>query len=77
MKLTEQQIQQLQNKYIGKIIRIPYINTTGFGIIKKDDYIQGICSFIGYNKFIPNWNLQVNINRTPVSDVDYLKIIIV
>ena len=74
MKLNEQQIKHLQDKYLGKRIRVPYSNNTGFGIVRKDDFLVGKCEFIGYNPFFPSWGFQVTISRTPVINVDPSKI---
>jgi hypothetical protein len=30
----------------------------------------GILKFIGYNKFIPSWGIQVTIDRTPLSNIN-------
>lgn len=30
----------------------------------------GICDFIGYNKYIPKFGLQVNINNTPITNLE-------
>lgn len=74
MKLKEEQIKALQEKFLGKRIRIPYVNTTGFGTVRPDDFAVGTCNFIGYNPHCPSWELQVTLNRTPYTNVDHTKI---
>lgn len=69
--------QQLQDKFLGKRIKLPWINNTGYGIVQDNDSITGICGFIGYNKHMPNWGLQVTIDRTAITHVDYTKIQII
>lgn len=71
MKLTDQQIQELQTKFLGKKISVPY-TYNGFGC--KSEYIVGVCKFIGHNKHFPEWELQVTIGRMPIQNVDHRKI---
>ena len=74
MKLTDQQIRELQSKFLSKKVSIPFTKEmyTGFGC--KSEYIIGICKFIGYNEHFPNWGLQLTLDRMPVQNVDYKKI---
>jgi hypothetical protein len=55
---------ELQDKYLGKRIRVSF----------KDDTVTGICKFIGHNPYLPSWELQVTIDRFPISNVDETKI---
>ena len=72
-QLTPQQIKQLQDKFLGKRISVPWINTTGYGGTGEDN-VSGVCEFIGYNPSLPSWGLQVTIGRMPIQNVDYTKI---
>lgn len=74
MKLNNEQIKALQDKFLGKRIRIPCNNTTGFGINVPGSTVTGVCFFIGYNPHCPSWELQVTLNRTPYTNVDHTKI---
>lgn len=74
MEMTEQFIKELQDKFLGKKIRVPWINNTGFGIVRDNDSIVGICEFIGPNKHFPSFGLQVTIGRMPIRNVDHTKI---
>lgn len=69
--MTAEFIKQLQNKYLGKTITIPFVRE---GKIYNEDTITGICNFIGPNSHLPKWELQITIDRTPISNVDYTKI---
>lgn len=64
-------INQIRETLIGKkvTIEIPdkvfskikgYSNTTN---------IVGICNFFGYNEFLPEWDLQITIDRTPYNNI--------
>jgi hypothetical protein len=58
-QLDQQTILKLQEQFLGK--RISVENNEG-------RYI-GTCQFIGPNKFFPLFELQVTIDRTPVTNV--------
>jgi hypothetical protein len=64
-------IEQMRETLIGKkvSVNIPdrvfsrikgYSNTTN---------IVGVCNFFGYNEFIPGWDLQITIDRTPINNI--------
>ena len=72
--MTEKFVKELQDKFLGKRIRVPWENKTGFGIKRPDDCVVGICEFIGPNPTFPSWGLQVTIGRMPITNVDYKKI---
>lgn len=61
-KLTNQEIQNLQNLYLGKKIEV---------IDEKGNRHVGKCGFIGYNPYFPSYGFQVTLSRTPVTNVDY------
>ena len=70
-KLTPQQIKELQDKFLGKRISVPYK-----GPYKKSngERIGGICEYLDYNPWFPTWGLQVTISRMPIQNVDYTEI---
>jgi hypothetical protein len=70
--MTKELEKQLQDKFLGKRIRIPWVNPSGMGT--NQDTITGICNFIGINENFPTFGLQVTIERTPIRDVDHTKI---
>lgn len=59
-RLSEQEISDLQNKFLHKRISVE----GGDGQV----WI-GKCKFLGYNKYLPSWDLQITIDRTPISNV--------
>ena len=66
-QLDQQTILKLQEQFLGK--RISVENNEG-------RYI-GTCQFIGPNKFFPSFELQVTIDRTPVTNVKIKSIYLV
>lgn len=66
-KIPDHIIKQIQEDLLGKRI----------GIFHNEKYYEGICEFIGYNSFLPNWGFQVTINRLPLQHVDIKNIEIV
>ena len=74
MRLNDEQLKELQDKFLGKQVKVPWVNTTGYGIIREDDYVMGKCEYLDYNPFFPNRGLQITINRMPITDIDYKKI---
>jgi hypothetical protein len=72
--MTEKFVKELQDKFLGKKIRVPWVNESGFGIVRENDTITGICEFIGPNPTFPSFGLQVTIGRMPIRNVDYKKI---
>lgn len=67
-------IKELQEKYLGKKISVPYKGHPMCKNMYEDARIGGICDFIGINEHIPEWGLQVTIGRMPLSNVDPLTI---
>lgn len=70
-KLTPQQIKQLQDKFLGKRISVPYNGPYKRG---NDDIVAGVCEYLNYNPNFPSWGLQVTIGRMPIQNVDHTKI---
>ena len=68
-KLTPQQIKQLQDKFLGKRILVPWIDNDG-----NLGFVGGKCEFIDYNPKFPSWGLQVTVSRMPIQNVDPSKI---
>jgi len=60
MKIPNNIIQQLKSDLTGKRVRVTN---------KKIDVV-GIVTFIGYNEFLPSYNLQVTIDRLPIDNVE-------
>lgn len=58
-KISEDILKEIRLLFIGKKIKLE-----GDG-----GKHVGLCKFIGYNKYLPSWNLQVTLNRTPISNV--------
>lgn len=67
-------IKKLQDRFLGKRIKVPFHNDTGYGIKVKDDFIVGTCNFIGINPNFTSKGLQVTVNRMPMWGVDHNKI---
>lgn len=59
---------ELQEKYLGKRIQIPYSYLNNIGSSRPT--VEGICKFIGHNPNFPSWGIQVTIERMPVTNVD-------
>lgn len=74
MRLTDEQLKQLQDKFLGKRVKVPWVNSTGYGIKREDDYVIGKCEYLGYNPFFPSRGLQITVDRMPINDVDHRKI---
>lgn len=70
-QLTPQQIKQLQDKFLGKRISVPYNGPYKRG---NDDTVGGVCEYLDYNPNFPSWGLQVTISRMPIQNVDHTKI---
>ncbi len=66
---------ELQDLYLGKKIEVPYKHPMNVGSEKPT--VAGICQFIGHNSVFPSWDLQVTIDRMPISNVDPLTIKII
>jgi len=62
--------QELQDKYLGKKIQIPWKHPLGF----EPNTLVGICEYIGHNPKFPSWGLQITIGRLPVQHVDFNQI---
>lgn len=45
-------IEQLRQDLIGKRVKVKGVS--------------GVCNFFGYNDFLPNWQLQITIDRMPI-----------
>lgn len=60
-RMTQQEIDDLKLKFEGQ--RVSLIDGKGEKWIGQVD-------FIGYNSYLPSWDLQVTLNRTPISNVD-------
>jgi hypothetical protein len=64
-KIDDKILKQIRDDLVGKRICI---------IDEKLGKLCGICSFIGYNEWFPEWELQVTIDRMPVTNVKLNKI---
>ena len=54
------------------IIDQMYESLAGKRILYKG--VGGRCDYFGYNEFFPQWDLQVTIDRMPISNVDIKEI---
>jgi hypothetical protein len=72
-QLTPQQIKQLQDKFLGKRIKVP-IQKRADGMGSYNSTVTGDCQFIGYNPMFPSFGLQVTLDRMPITNVDHTKI---
>jgi hypothetical protein len=72
--MDDKLIKELQDKFLGKRISVPWVNKTGFGIVIDGEVVVGVCQFIGPNPTFPSFGLQVTIDRMPIRNVDYKKI---
>ena len=59
---------ELQDKYLGKKVEIPYRHPMGVGSDKPT--VAGICTFIGHNTHLPSWGIQITIDRLPIPNID-------
>lgn len=69
--MTQEFIKELQDKFLGKRIRVPWNSAYSY---RDSDTVTGICTFIGINEHFPSWNLQVTVDRLPLTNVDHTKI---
>jgi hypothetical protein len=60
MQVTDTTAEILKNQFLGK--KISLLDSKGIRWVGK-------CEFIGPNPFIPSWELQVTIGRTPITNV--------
>ncbi len=60
-RLSTEEILALSLKYLGKKVEVK--DTKGLSW-------KGTCDFIGYNPFIPEWGLQVTVERMPLTNID-------
>jgi histidyl-tRNA synthetase len=58
--LTESEIQQLSDTFLGKKVEV----------IGDGGRYVGVVDFIGYNQFLPSYGFQVTLDRMPVSNVN-------
>lgn len=67
--------EQLSEKYLGKIIEVPFKHPMHFGGTKNT--IKGKCEYIGHRPLLPEWELVVTIGRMPITNVDFNQIKII
>lgn len=60
-KMTQQEINDLKRRFQGERVSL---------IDGKGEKWVGQVNFIGYNPYLPSWDLQVTLDRTPISNVD-------
>ena len=72
--MDEKFVRFLQRKFLGKVVKVPWVNNTGFGFKRENDYVVGVCKWIGPNPYFPSFGLQVTVGRMPIRNVDYKKI---
>jgi len=59
-KISNEILAQLKETLIGKKVKIRGI--------------AGDCSFIGYNEWLPSWDLQITIGRMPIPNIKITEI---
>lgn len=60
-KMTQQEIDDLKRKFQGERVSL---------IDGKGEKWVGQVYFIGYNPYFPSWELQVTLDRTPITNVN-------
>lgn len=60
-KISEETLDKLRKEFIDKKISV---------IDYKGEKYVGMCSFLGYNKYCPKWDIQVTLDRTPVTNIN-------
>ena len=60
-KMTQQEIDDLKRKFQGERVSL---------VDGKGEKWVGQVYFIGYNPYFPSWELQVTLDRTPITNVD-------
>lgn len=60
-RISEAKIEKMRNDFMGK--RITFQTYNG-------DRWTGTCQFLGYNPYLPSWDFQITIDRTPCSHVN-------
>ena len=64
-RIPEATIEMMREQLLGKRVSVSKQKFLG----KYVGDISGICDFFGYNKHIPEWGLQITIDRLPISNV--------
>lgn len=59
-RISEEAIQKMRSEFMNK--RISFETMSG-------ERWVGNCQFLGYNQFLPTWEFQITIDRTPCSHV--------
>jgi hypothetical protein len=59
--MTQQEIDDLKRKFQGERVSL---------IDGKGEKWVGQVYFIGYNPYFPSWELQVTLDRTPITNVN-------
>lgn len=67
MEITPEMQQILQDQFLGKRIQV---------WTKESGTIVGVCTFIGNNKYLSGFGLQVTIDRLPIRNVELKNIIL-
>ena len=60
-KMTQQEINDLKRRFQGERVSL---------IDGKGEKWVGQVYFIGYNPYFPSWELQVTLDRTPITNVN-------
>lgn len=71
--IKEHDVEELERMYLNKQVTVQ-IPPHPSGIGSPTNKIAGICMFIGYNHFLPEWDLQITVDRHPVNNIELSQI---
>lgn len=60
-KLSYEELQSMTDKFLNK--KISLVDRNGKTWI-------GNCQFLGYNRYMESWGLQVTLDRTPITHIN-------
>lgn len=77
MTLSTEMCELLKEQFMGKRIKVKFL--TGVDKHGKNVFteIVGVCTFIGYNTYLPKFGFQVTVDRLPIRNVEIQNISLV
>ena len=72
--IPEEEIQKARDKFLDKRVRIK--NALGKTTKYDNKDIVGNLQFLGYNEFLPSWELCATVDRMPIQHVKLENIIL-
>lgn len=72
--IPEEEIQKARDKFLGKRVRIK--NALGKTTKHHNHDIVGNLQFLGYNEFLPSWELCATVDRMPLQHIKLENIIL-